>query len=81
LLIWILDINRFIGYYRSMLVILLIFLVFFIIHSMTNLDVRKTPCYKLKKPHSWEYQGEEGSEYMVCKECRMMPGGGFDEKS
>jgi len=48
---------------------------------MGSIKPYKIPCDKLKKAHSWVYEGEDGSEFMVCKDCRIMPGGGFSEDS
>ena len=66
---------------RIMLAIIIIALIFYLIHAMGSVNPYKKTCDTLKKPHKWTYEGEEGSEYMVCSECRMLPGGGRSEDS
>ena len=61
----------------GLFIIITTFIAIFVLTK--NLNPHKIPCHLRNEPHKWTYRGEKGMEYMVCSECKMLPGGDFEE--
>lgn len=62
--------------------VFLIILLLFLIVTLP-LGFKRKPTAKSDKcpPHSWIYKKiDEDTEYMVCSDCKMLPGGMYEEK-
>jgi len=64
------------------LFIVMILTILFLFYSGTSQETLKTTCDGLNKPHKWvERDNLDGNHYLVCKECKMLPGGNMEESN
>jgi len=59
-------------------IVIISILCIILLSSGTSQKTGKT-CDQNKMLHEWEYKNIEGNEYMVCKRCKLLPGGNFEE--
>ena len=67
-------------YNSLMFIFFIIITILYIILLSSGLSQKKgKTCDQNKMLHEWEYKNREGNEYIVCKRCKLLPGGSFEE--